>query len=203
MKLKTSGQRILYARNISGLTRAEFCEKYDVPIITLRSWELSDDIKEKAANRFCKALRSEGFYCDPIWIVKGIGYLPHLVCSKVKCIPKQLGDKFDEKVVNEIEFFKKNHKNIVPLLVVDNTMNPFLHIGDYIAGIYTNDLKILTNQPCIVETISGQNLIKIFCEPAEKNKYILSSINSKEKLVLYKTEVKNLAKIIWIRKRLK
>lgn len=216
MDLTTSGKRILYARNLASLTRKDFCKKHDIPIITLRSWESSVNIKVKAAKRFSAAINKEGVYCDPVWLMSGVGRHPHALTHNGNGITdntsKIFGAPFDEQIVKEIHYLKKTYKNIIHQLVVDNSMHPFLHPGDYIAGFYTTNPTEYVGCPCIIETVSGQNLIGIVNEDnnaehkeedEDKKKYTLTALNPmlSRNLSLLKKEIKKIAKIFWMRKR--
>ena len=211
MDLSSSGKRILYTRNLTCLTRNGFCKKYNIPIITLRSWEASIDIKIKAAARFATAIHKEGIYCDPAWIMSGVGRHPYILTHNTitETTHKNFSALFDKNIVKEIGLLKKTYKTIIHQLVVDDSMFPFLHPGDYIAGFYTTNPAEYIGCPCIIETVSGQNLVRIINEDKneeeneDKKKYKLTTLNSASlhNLSLLKQEIKQIAKIFWIRKR--
>ena len=213
MDLTTSGQRILYARNLACLTRKDFCKKHSIPIITLRSWEASVNIKTKASNRFSAAISKEGLYCDPVWIISGMGHHPYTRTHNdiTDNISKVFGAPFDEQIVKEIHYLKKTYKNIIHQLIVDNSMHPFLHPGDYIAGLYTTNPTEYIGYPCIIETVGGQNLVRVINEDKTENKeedegnkkYTLTALSpaSSHNLSLFKREIKQIAKVFWMRKR--
>lgn len=211
MDLSSSGKRILYTRNLACLTRNDFCKKYNIPIITLRSWEASADIKIKAAARFAASIHKENIYCDPVWIMSGIGRHPHVLTHNITAdnINKNFRALFDKQIVEEISYLKKTYKNIIHQLIVDDSMFPFLHPGDYIAGFYTTNPGEYIGHPCIVETVSGQNLVRMVNEEkteetsTDKKKFALTTLNpaSSHNLSLLKQEIKRIAKIFWIRKR--
>lgn len=213
MDLSTSGKRILYVRNLTCLPRGAFCKKNNIPIITLRSWESSIHIKIKAAKRFSAAITKEGIYCDPFWVISGAGRPPYLLVYNniADSSSKSFYGSFDEKIVEEIKHLKKTYKNIIHQLIIDDSMHPFLHPGDYIAGFYTTDPTEYIGYPCIVETVSGQNLVRIVNEGIDDNedqgkdkkKYNLTTLNpvSMHNLSLLKQEIKRIARIFWIRKK--
>jgi hypothetical protein len=210
MDLSSSGKRILYTRNLACLTRNGFCKKYNIPIITLRSWEASVGIKIKAATRFSEAIHKEGIYCDPLWIMSNIGQHPHVLIHNV--ITETLYDgfaMFDKNIVKDIEHLKKTYKNIIHQLVVDDSMFPFLRPGDYIAGFCTTNPTEYIGYPCIIETVSGQNLVRVINEEEsedkneDKKRYTLTTLNPTplHNLSLLKNEIKHIVKILWVRKR--
>lgn len=203
MELDTSGKRILYTRNLASLTRSNFCKKYNIPIITLRSWESSINIKLKAAQRFSIAINKEDIYCDPIWIRSGLGHAPHMIINNASRIHKNVGSYIDEHIIKEIEYLEKHYKNTIHQLVVDNSMIPLLHPGDYVIGRYTTNPAEYIGYPSIVEIVNGQKIIRIIHQVNDKTKYKLVSLNSvlSCELILFKQEIKKIAKIFWIRKR--
>lgn len=203
MKLTTSGKRVLYTRNLTGLTRCKFCKKHNIPAITLRSWESSTSLKQKAAKRFVTAINTDGVYCDPLWIMTGNGRAPYAQDVDISIISKNIGGSFDEKIIEEIDYLKKIHKNATYQLVADDMMAPFLRAGDYVAGCYTANFEILDEQLCLIETYSGQCFIRILSKVGDK-KYRLNTINpiSSNTLFLFKNEIKRIAKIFWIRKKI-
>jgi hypothetical protein len=109
MELVTSGKRILYTRNLAALTRSDFCNKYDIPTVTLRSWEASTHIKLKAAERFSLAIVKENIYCDPLWIMSGGGRYPYIITTDT-CSIQSYGNCFDERIIQELETLKKLYK---------------------------------------------------------------------------------------------
>jgi len=186
MDLSSSGKRILYTRNLACLTRSAFCKKHNTPLITLRAWEASVSVKIKAAARFVAAIHKEGIYCDPLWIMSSTGQHPYILTQDItsETIHENFSSLFDNNIVKEMDLLKKIYKNITHQLVVDDSMLPFLHPGDYIAGFYTTNPVEYVGCPCIIETVNGQNLVKIVnedkdeAENEDNKKYKLTTLNT-------------------------
>lgn len=206
MELNTSGERIIFLRNLSGLTRKEFEIKYNIPTITLRSWESSAHIKKKAAQRFLFAIQQEGIECDLNWIVFGSGPLPLIN----NFLPKEindifpLGNSFDEEITEEIVLLQKKYKNKFKSILINNDDNyPFLVIGDYIGGVLVNSLGDLDKNLHIIECDNNTVLIRQIIPTQTKDKYHLKAYNQDiEFPILYNQKIKKSWRIIWIRKRL-
>jgi hypothetical protein len=206
MELNTSGKRTIFLRNLSGLTRKEFEIKYNIPIITLRSWESSAHIKEKAAQRFLSAIQQEGIECDLNWIVFGSGPRPSInnfLSKKINDV-FSLGDCFDEEITEEIALLQKKYKNKFTSILINNDDNyPFLVIGDYIGGILVDSLSDLDKNLYIIECDNNITLIRQIIPTQTKDKYHLKAYNQDiEFPILYNQKIKKSWRIIWIRKRL-
>jgi hypothetical protein len=204
MDLDTPGKRIIFTRNLAGLTRKEMQEKYDIPVITLRSWEIASEIKEKAVSRFISALQKEGIECGAHWIMYGEGTAPCL--SNVSTLKLNnidiLGNSFDKEVTEEIAKLKQKNKKLFSTMVKDDDNYPFLTIGDYVAGIIITDHKQMHHQLCIVEDRLGSILIRQLIPTKKPNSYHLKALNSEvEYPILYNQSIKQASKITWIRKR--
>jgi hypothetical protein len=204
MNLNTPGKRIIFIRNLAGLTRKEMQEKYNIPIVTIRSWETAIKIKEKAVSRFMFALQKEGIECRADWIMYGEGTAPclsNVLTLKLKNIDI-LGNGFDEEISKEISELKQKYKKLLFTMVKDNDNYPFLIVGDYVAGIIITDYKQMHNQLCIVEDNFGSVLIRQLIPTKRPNTYHLKTLNFEaEYPILYNQSVKQVSKIIWIRKR--
>ena len=206
MEFNTSGERIVFLRNLSGLTRKEFEIKYNIPSITLRLWERSDHIKEKAAARFLTAIQQEDIKCDLEWILSGIGNPPILknLISKTANNAWSLGSSFDEDIVEEISLLQKKYKNnFFPILISNNDNYPFLVTGDYAGGVFVDHLDKSDKGLYIAENNDGITLIRQISPTNLEDTYHLKALNQDiEFPILYNQKIKNLWRIIWIRKKL-
>lgn len=207
MKFDTPGKRILFLRNLCGLTRKDFQEKYQIPIGTIRLWEDTKKIKEKAADRFLSALHQEGIECTRDWIVSGKGQIPsindfyHIKSTDVSI----LGDNFDEDIAIEISYLQRKFGNaFISMVVNDDSNHPFLSVGDYVGGLLGKNKNELINQLCIVEAATGIILIRQLIASAHSDQLHLKAFNPNiEFPISYNQTIKNIWKIIWIRKRQK
>lgn len=205
MKLDNSGKRIIFLRNLSGLTRKEFEEKYNIPIMTLRTWEMSVNIKNKAAKRFLSAIEQEGIKCSLNWIISGKEPFPSIdnSLSTLSEELNSLGNDFDEDLSEEILFLQKKYKNSFTAILINDDANfPLLCIGDYIGGVSNEYIDKLINQLCIIENDKGIVLVRQLIAAKDHGEYHLKALNQDiEYPILYNQKIKKAWKIIWIRKR--
>ena len=180
MKLDTPGKRIIFLRNLAGLTRKEFEEKYSIPIVTLRSWEVTEHIKSKAAQKFLFAIKKEGINCCLDWIMYGNGSFPSADNSLSMPATELalLGSNFDEDVSEEISFLQKKYKNIFSVALINNNDNfPLLNTGDYVGGVSSKDINNLVNHLCIIKNEFDVILIRQLIATRDHNEYHLKAYN--------------------------
>lgn len=205
MKFDTAGKRVVFLRSLSGLTRKEFEEKYNIPVMTLRTWESATHLKDKATQRFLTAIRQEGIKCYDDWLMSGNGQIPSIndALSASQTELSELGNDFDEAISEEIYFLQRKYKNkFTAVLINDDSNFPFLTVGDYVGGIPVTDIATLIKKLCIIENDEGVILVRQLIATDDPNKYHLRSYNLDiEFPILYNQKIKKAFKVIWIRKR--
>ena len=88
------------------------------------------------------------------------------------------------------------------MVVSDDSNYPFLNVGDYVGGLLGKNKNELINQLCIVEIPNGITLIRQLTFSKNSNQFHLKAYNSNiEFPILYDQVIKNIWKIIWIRKK--
>ena len=68
-------KRLMCMRGMIGLSRREFCEKYDLSPGTLQNWEKArfGGLTEKGARRMIAHFKEEGVYSSFKWLMYGEG----------------------------------------------------------------------------------------------------------------------------------
>lgn len=131
---------------------------------------------------------------------KGIG--PTLFELSGKNINNNFGNEFDEAIIEEFGCLQKKYSNIILEMVTDDSMSPFINIGDYVAGIPVDDISTLNKKICIIETIGGTNYVRELIKSTEMGKYHLKALKSDVEFpLIYNQVIKSAAEIIWIRRR--
>lgn len=75
--LATPGQRLKYVRSLLRVSRSYLQDKYNLPEVTLKSWENgTTKLSQSGASRCIEAYRSEGIIVSEDWIMDGIGLDP-------------------------------------------------------------------------------------------------------------------------------
>lgn len=183
---KTKGRRMQHLRNLTGLSRQEFCDKYNINRRTLKSWELGDykGIPKNSAIKVLAAYFEEGVRCELQWLMHGTGQPPTLTQKK--------------QIEKELEMFKQNNPNCIILLVNDNAMEPSFHPKDYVAGIKRKgkDIQNLIGLNCIIETTNKQILLRHLASGSKKDYYTISCANQ----TLKDVPLKSAAQVIWMRR---
>ena len=183
---KAKGRRMQDLRNLTGLSRQEFCDKYNINRRTLKSWELGDykGIPENSAAKVLPAYLKEGVRCELQWIMHGTGQPPTLTQKK--------------QIEKELKMLKQNDPNYIILLVNDNSMEPYFYPDDYVAGIKRKGKEIqnLIGLNCIIETTDKQALLRRLEAGSKKDHYNASCANQ----TLKNIQLKSAAQVIWIRR---
>lgn len=204
------GRRIKSARMLSGFSREEFAEKFDISAATLRSWEspgYRKGITEKGALRFIKALNDADVSCSISWIMTGIGQGPSIAKpSFYENEPNSVTWSEEEAIFKEVEYFKEVNSSPVIALIKDRGMEPFYEKNSYVAGnkLQGSNISQLVGLNCIIETFSGNILVRRLQKGTAKGRYTLICLNpSKEIIEPIMTDItlNYAAEIVWYRKR--
>ncbi|MGD9153174.1 MAG: hypothetical protein PVG30_05930 [Gammaproteobacteria bacterium] len=183
---KAKGHRMQHLRNLTGLSRQEFCDKHKINRRTLKSWELGDykGIPKNSAIKVLATYFEEGVQCELQWLMHGTGQPPTLTQKK--------------QIEKEIEMFKQNNPDYIILLINDSSMEPYFYPKDYVAGVKRKgkDIQNLIGLNCIIETTDEQVLLRHLEAGSKKDHYTISCANQTLKDVL----LKSAAQVIWMRR---
>lgn len=212
--------RLKLARKLTNLTLDEIPEKFGISKHTFYAWESGrNPIKEKMVSKIIHSLRQAGIYCTAEWLLFGTGLSPRFMHEVSQASDTLLSqpekessvDEFNQfyeeiAIFSEIKVFQKVNKNADVRFVSDDAMLPLYAPGEYVGGIryFGEDIfhKAL-NTNCIVETKTGESFIRHLLKGRQPGLYTLVSLNANAhtaNLVLYDTDLKSAAPIIWHRR---
>jgi hypothetical protein len=218
---KARGARLTLARELAGLKRKAFAEKYNFNPFTYKGWENGKHggLTEKRARTIICILENEGVNCDFEWLMYGTGKTPQITKYDTNKIPNKLQimeppptepfSQFDEErqIAREMQFFQQGNPNPVNLTVNDNGMKPNYQIGDVVAGskYYGKEIKKACGYICIVQTNNEETLLRTVHKGQDKNKYTLLCLNSNanEKMLRQDVELISAAPVLWHRRKTK
>lgn len=170
---KARGQRLRFLRKMSGLTLHKLAQKYGIGMSTIKYWEcaVNEGLSVKGAKKIISAMQKEGIQCSFMWLMHGVGTLPHILdvrCNNIT--PEMLANatvdhesvlEEEMSIAHEIKLFCDKINHSITLAIFDDGMEPHYHKGDNVGGkkIYGEEISNAIGKHCIVETEDGQ----IFC----------------------------------------
>lgn len=156
-------RRLRLLRETAKLTRealAKLCE--DVAEGTIRNWETArvGGLTENGAEKVIVALKKKGVDCSLEWLLYGKGQSPietFMLADYTSPI-----ETFESILAKELQLFHQLNSNSVDVIVGDDGMWPCLLVGDHVAGrkYYDKDISSAIGVPCIVQTLSGNFLVR-------------------------------------------
>jgi transcriptional regulator with XRE-family HTH domain len=217
-KLATSGERLKRARILAGLnTRREFEQKFNISSNTLQGWEQGKNpLSEKGARRVVEALKQQGLLCTVEWLMKGSGMPPRpyeMVHAGIQepllhdQTVAELNLKEEESIYQESQLFKQQNPNSIIINIVDDAMEPYFRIGDYIGGIQVpnEDIANFIGNVCILELENNVILARLLQAGTEPGRFTAAATNpltAAAPLNLYNVKVISAAPVVWQRCKL-
>lgn len=212
---KSRGKRLRSLRKMADLTRKDIQEKYHINAGTLQGWEDArfGGLTSKGASRIVKALRNEGMQCHVDWLMHGVGtpplpsdslYMGSDVLTTLGVAPGSPSD--DTAIVEELMCFRRCNPQGIDLLISDDGMEPQFMRGDYVAGKKRtgNQIQELIGMNCIVETNSGEVMLRNLRSSKEKDLYTLTCVNPHASVfepIIYNISLVSAAPVIWHRRK--
>lgn len=206
---KDCGKRVRIVITLCGMKLPAFGKKYKISFSHLYAIEKGERIlNEKTAERIANGVRQEGYSCTAKWLLEGAGRQPlkkerqEPIIEESKLILSSLSPEL--KIMKEATFFQKLSPDSIVSCVLDNGMEPFYSVGDYVGGIFFQNLKEALGKDCIIITEEGEQLVRRFLEGNKKGHYTLTCVNpfTKESpAILFDQCVKIVAPIVWHRRR--
>ncbi len=206
---KESGKRVRIVITLCGMKLPAFGKKYKISFSHLYAIEKGDRLlNEKTAERIASGVRQEGYSCTATWLLKGEGASPlkeevHVADRKEsEAILSSLSPEL--KVMKEAAFFQKLSPDSIVSCVLDNGMEPLYCVGDYVGGIFSENLKYALGKDCIVITEEGAQLVRRFLKGNIIGRYTLTCVNpfTKESPpILFEQSIHKVAPIVWHRRR--
>lgn len=201
------GKRLFLARNMLGLSRRKFNEKFKVSVNTLQAWESGKNpLSPKVAKMLSQYFLDAGLICSQDWLIEGNGTLPRFVNTEILENAPQKNTNVEKEIYLEIETFNTVNSDPIVMTIPDDTMLPFYKAGDYVAGNkkYKEDINKYLGCNCIIETIEGITLCRKLAQGELINTYTLlcTNLDTKEaSLVISNIKLNFVAEVIWHRKR--
>lgn len=198
-ELRSSGQRIRFARNMLGLTRKEIKDQFKISVNTLQTWEANKILlTEKGARKLNEVFIKLGLLCSEKWLLTGQGQIPILLQN----LPP-INDDFS--ILTEIEIFKTLNPNSIVLIVTDNGMEPIFSIGDFVGGVKKENVELepLIGENCIIETTGDDIFFRKLLRGSKKTFFNLAcvSLSTNQQPIIPDVKVRSAARIILHRKR--
>ncbi len=214
------GKRLYYIRTeLLHLSRNALANRHTdlLSKSALQNWEDGryGGLTEKGAKKFIQALEKENIECSLQWLLYGVGSPPvelynhgRFSLDLPNTATTQRPVSTDEEAIEkELRFFKAVYGDTLDAIVRDNGLNPFLGIGDYVAGIrYTGkEINQAINQLCIVQTYEGLLLTRKLQAGSKTDYYTLTCTSPELELsdsVINDVKLFSVAPIAWVRKPL-
>lgn len=199
------GERLRRIRNLANLSRKNLCDEADININTYIGYEVGKygGLTKKGAELIISYLSTKGVYCSLEWLIHGVGKGPYTIVDMPNVSSDTLNE--EQKIHTELTLFHSHYPSAVDFQIIDDGMLSVYEVGSYVAGISFSDMAIETiiGCDCIIQTQTGERLVRNLREGRIKNTYTLTCINPHTLMnvpILYDIKLAFAAKIIWHRK---
>ena len=206
---KDCGKRVRIAITLCGMKLPAFGKKYRISFSHLYAIEKGErPLNQKTAERIASGVRQEGYSCTLKWLLKGEGTPP--LKEEIKTNELDESDAVlsalspELKIMKEAFFFQQLYSNSIVSCVLDNGMEPFYAIGDYVGGLFSENLKEAIGKDCIIITQKGEQLVRRLLKGSKMGRYTLVCMNPLTKAsppILFDYAIKTVAPIVWHRRR--
>jgi len=194
------GQRVRYIRDrLLGFSREQFCYHSNISVHSLKAWELAwgGGLTENGAKKLVQHAKTLGIYASVAWLLHGIGNTPALITKNFNICEEEV-----EHIAKELLVFKELPGSI-DMLIQDDAMAPYLHPGNYVAGIIVDDLEKALDNACIIVDTDNNYYVRLLKQGDKADHYHLSCLNPNPTLAkkeIHNVQIEFAAPIIWIRK---
>lgn len=215
LKKASPGKRLTYLRQSIGMNRPEFCKKHGININTMIAWERDQNrISKKGLSQLIAAFNKEGILCNGQWLTDGIDPPPSTIESFVtQSAPTgpschESVEISNSNINNEAYLFSSNNPSARLFKATDDGAEPYIFNGDIIGAVPLKEDQYnseITNVVVAVLSKEEQPLIRKLIRGSEPDLFSLCSTNTKSKdcpPVLYNVDLKEMFRIVWIRKKL-
>lgn len=133
-EIKSIGIRMHAARILTGMSREEFAERQNVPVMSIKNWELGRAMpRNEGIMSIVAAFKNLGVFVSHEWVLFGSGVGPNYIETSTH------ERESDQGILEQIDLFKKSQRaqghNPVVITVNDDQMSPLFQKGDIIGGI--------------------------------------------------------------------
>lgn len=210
---KAKGERLQQLRRLARFTQTEMAKLINVSLSGYKGWEIGrhGGLPENRAIFLISIFQSEGINCNIEWLMHGIGNSPQKIqgYSPIdnNASYQILGNivKTEKKLIqNELQFFRSNYLNSIDLVILDDAMAPQFLPNDIVAGIKLLSKKFsqAIGLNCIIQTATGDILLRQLQKGIKKNRYTLICANSAshQEIIMHEVELINVAPVLWHRR---
>jgi hypothetical protein len=158
------GERLKFFRiNVLKMKRKQFCDTYDLPIITVQSWENSGiKISQTSANKLEEKLRKNGVALNAAWLFEGIGNYWDIFNDEATLKNDATDDNADKTIVYRIDSFfyepllKKDAELVLDPVTLKNINCPaFIALRDSSQNMHFGILMVTLNKEYVMEAYQG------------------------------------------------
>lgn len=204
-------KRLLMLREMLNLSRNKIDKRYNIARGTLQNWESArfGGLTAKGAKSIIRAYRAEGVECTEDWLMHGIGAEPvlhkgHPAYQLTQTEQNRVLASDHHNITNEILYFRAHNSQAIDMIITDNAMEPWLKIGDIVAGVrfFREQIEKLVGQTCIIQTAEYGTLVRKLYASSQKGTYNLQATNIDQQLIptcLTGVHILSAAKVIWMR----
>lgn len=195
------GSRIRFVRDtLLRLSREEFCLNSEISHQSLKAWELAwgGGLTESGAKKFVDRARNLGIYCTTSWLMYGMGTPATQLTENLNISAQE-----EEHIAKEAMVFNEIPNSTV-IIAKDDGMVPIIYPGNYVGGIFLDNIDKAVDHLCIIIDANGNSYIRILKSGNEKNRYNLVCYNKNTHIAkeIKNISIKQAAPVIWIRKLL-
>ena len=190
--LNTPGERIVYFRNMLGLTRHKFSQEANIPLATLSRWELGySKIPDKKLVGILDFLLENGIIVDINWFLSGEGLAP--INAKLSQITHT---NFDETAFLTLNQLKMQIPGFMVKQVTNDKFSPIINFGDYVGIVKNMQLNQQHEKVCYA-IINGELVIGIF----SFKDLTLSNCSNNLLKTKINIDIEDFGSVLWIAKR--
>lgn len=206
------GNRLRRLRNLANLEREDICKDIEISPHTYKGWEIArhGGLTKSGAEKVLQVLSKHGVICSIDWLMYEIGKGPKLfdedlpATGQINLINEPNIE--DDLLAEEIALFRIHYPDSSDYLVLDNSMEPSYHEGDYVAGLncYGQQIEKCIGHICIIELETGHILLRELHKGSVDGTYSLlcKQISPNiEQPIIYNITIKKAAPVIWMRRK--
>jgi transcriptional regulator with XRE-family HTH domain len=135
-EIKSIGIRMHASRVLTGLSREEFAEKQNIPVMSIKNWELGRVMpRTEGIQTLINAFKEQNIYVSFEWILYGSGVGPNYI----ETTTFEREESANANLFEQVSLFKKSQRaqglNPVVVAINDDNMSPTYFKGDLIGGI--------------------------------------------------------------------
>jgi transcriptional regulator with XRE-family HTH domain len=197
-------KRLRYLRESLRLSMPKLGKLCDIPSSSVQNWEYArfGGLTESGAKKIIHGLKAKDFHVSLEWLLFGIGKAPSFPFSPQDKI-KNTEDTF---IREELQLFQHHYHDAIDCVIADDGMMPRYIPGDHVAGVrcYHESIQKTIGLPCIIETTSGNTLVRTIEIGDRPNVYNLICENENTSVpepMIKNISINSVAPIIWIRRK--